>query len=78
MRVNRAQRSLTLAIKDIADAIRVLTEKKLEPDAVDDLRRARLSLELAGRIDRVGPRNFLIQSALNSLQDARANMVESG
>jgi len=78
MRVNRAQRPLTLAIKDIADAIRVLTQKKLEPDAVDDLRRARLLLELARRINRVGPRNFLIESAIHSLQDARANMVESG
>lgn len=52
-KLNIAKRPLTLGIKDTADAIRVLTEKQLEPDAVDDLREARRLLDRARQTNRV-------------------------
>jgi len=73
-----ALRPLSLAIKDTADAIRVLTEKRLDRDAVESLRRARRLLALALVTPLRGPRNLLIQSAIQSLHDARASIVESG
>jgi len=75
--LNIAKRPLTLGIKDIADAIKVLTAKQLEPDAVDDLRHARRLLDRARQTNRQGPRNALIQSAIQSLVDAKAIMVVS-
>jgi len=82
MRVNRlseAQRPLTLAIEDIVDAIRVLSQKNLHSDAVGDLLRARVLLGLARRTNTQGLRNSFIQSAIDFLEDARLKMVdESG
>jgi len=73
-----AQRPLALAINDVADAIRVLTEKRLQPEAVRSLRRAERWLELARHAHVRHVRSFFIQRAIRSLEDARAEMVESG
>lgn len=56
----------------------MLNEKHLQPEAVGNLRRAGLWLELARRAHLRHVRNLFIHSAIRSLEDARADMVESG
>jgi cytochrome c peroxidase len=76
--LRRAQRPLTLAMHEVGDAVRVLTEQHLQPDAVVKLHRARVALELARHAHLRVVRNALIHLAVRLLSEAREDMVESG
>jgi cytochrome c peroxidase len=74
--LRRAQRSLSLAVRELADAIRVLSEKQLHPAAVESLSSARRLLQQAQITSDPSRRNFLIRAAIDAAHRARALMVQ--
>jgi cytochrome c peroxidase len=76
---SHAQRPLALAIHDLGDAIRVLTQKSLHTDpadAVDFLYRARRLLQQARITTAQSQRLFLIRSAIEAALVAHGKMVQ--
>jgi hypothetical protein len=76
--LRQAQRPLSLAVAELTDALQVLAEQRLHPDAAEFLQRARRLLEQARITDAQFQRNFLIRSAIDAAQQARGLMVTSG
>jgi cytochrome c peroxidase len=74
----RAKKSLRVALAEIEDAIQVLDEKELHPDAVVDLMKAAGDIEEAIKTNRTEARNNLINDAIDSAISARGDMCELG
>lgn len=74
----RAKKPLKVALAELEDAIQVLDEKELHPDAVADLMDAAGSIENAINTPDTQARNDLISDALDKAVSARADMCEPG
>jgi cytochrome c peroxidase len=70
-----AERSLTLSIHDIDDAIEVLRRAQLHDDAVQHLQQARQFVVLAAQTPLSVLRNVLIEQAIAQEQAARGRLV---
>lgn len=74
----RAKKSLRVALADLEDAIQVLGEKGIHPDAVEDLMDAEELTEQAINTPNNAARNDLIDQAIDEAISAREDMCQPG
>ena len=74
----RAKKSLRVALTDLEDAIEVLDEKGLHPNAVEDLMDAAELTEQAINTPNNAARNDLIDQAIDEAISAREDMCQPG